>query len=65
MVQIVKEIRNRLSLLDIQHSMNHLAQNSYVGNGDVFVSKLNNNLDELTSGVVFGGTGKVTELLLQ
>ena len=33
------------------------AQNSYVGNGDVFVTKFNNALTDLTSGVVFGGTG--------
>ena len=33
------------------------AHNSYVGNGDVFVTKFNNALTDLTSGVVFGGTG--------
>ncbi|ADZ10481.1 hypothetical protein Metbo_2267 [Methanobacterium lacus] len=30
---------------------------TYVGNGDVFVSKLNNDLTYFTSGVVFGGEG--------
>ena len=33
------------------------AHNSYVGNGDIFVTKFNNALTDLTSGVVFGGTG--------
>ena len=33
------------------------ADKTYTGNGDIFVSKLNNNLNELTSGVVFGGSG--------
>jgi hypothetical protein len=32
-------------------------QNTYVGNGDIFVSKLNNYLSAFTSGVVFGGSG--------
>jgi methionine-rich copper-binding protein CopC len=34
----------------------HMTHN-YVGNGDVFVTKLNNNISLMTSGVVFGGTG--------
>ena len=30
---------------------------TYAGNGDIFVSKLNNDLQHFTSGVVFGGSG--------
>ncbi|MTK64235.1 MAG: hypothetical protein F8N15_06900 [Methanobacterium sp.] len=30
---------------------------TYVGNGDVFVTKLNNDLTDITEGVVFGGSG--------
>lgn len=33
------------------------AHTGYVGNGDIFVTKFNNNLDDLTSGVEFGGSG--------
>jgi len=32
-------------------------ENTYVGNGDIFVTKLNNNLTDITAGVVFGGSG--------
>jgi methionine-rich copper-binding protein CopC len=34
----------------------HMTHN-YVGNGDIFVTKLNNNISTITSGVVFGGAG--------